>query len=129
MILSINEHIAAKLAASASLQAKLGGRCYPIASIEEVAFPLAVYSRLSVNPEYDKSSKKICDTTVAVYVAADSYADSLSIAEDVVSALDKQGGEYDGFSVIDARVIAATEDFNNGAYVQEIDFNFTIKEK
>lgn len=127
MILSINEHIAAVLNADERITDEVGTRCFPIASVDEVAFPLIVYSRVSVNPMYNKVQRTLTETQVAVYVAADNYAQGLRLAELVVEDLDKKAASYDDFEVMDARIVSASEDYNNGTYVQEIDFTFTIK--
>ncbi len=117
------------LAADSTLVGLVGNRMFPIASIEEVAFPLIVYSRDYVTPQYDKSEKQIADTSTTVFVAAESYSESLIIAEEVVKALDKKFASYDGYEVKDARLTAAAEDYNNDTYIQTLTFTFTIKEK
>lgn len=128
MILGISKHIASVLSSDAAIVAKIGHRCFPIASVTEVSFPLIAYSRVSVTPVYDKSEKQMADTSAQIAVAAETYSESVEIAEMIISAFDKKDAVYDDFRVIDATIESANEDYIDGCFVQELTFNFTIKE-
>lgn len=129
MILSISEHIYTMLSASAELQARVGEKIFPLGTKREVESPFIVYERDNVSVDYDKEHKRTADVDVSVYVAAETYTESVEIAEIVIKALDKELATYDGFIVEDAHVMSAAEDFVDTAYVQKVGFNFIITEK
>lgn len=128
MILSISEHIYKVLAASSALTALVGDRIYPLGTKFEVAFPFVIYERDAVDVVYDKASRRTAYVDVSVYAAAETYTESLAIAEIISDELDKKEAEYTGFSVVDAHIASATEDFVENTFVQRINFRFQIIE-
>lgn len=128
MILSISEHIYKVLAASSALTALVGDRIYPLGTKFEVTFPFVIYERDAVDVVYDKASRRTAYVDVSVYAAAETYTESLAIAEIISDELDKKEAEYTGFSVVDAHIASATEDFVENTFVQRINFRFQIIE-
>lgn len=128
MRLSISKHIHAVLSGSAEIVAAIGAnKVFPIATKTEVNFPFIVYERDSVTPRYDKSGQSTTDTSVSVYVLAESYTQSLDIAEMVVKALERVEAEYADFKVIGATMQSASESYTANTFVQQITFNFMTK--
>lgn len=128
MILSIAKHIYSKLSASQQLAALVGGRIFPLASKTDIAYPFIAYERETVAPDYDKMAQRRAETSVSIYVVAETYQESLDIAEIVCGLIDLQTGTYSGFKVTEARMTGAAENFVNEAFVQTLTFNFEIQE-
>lgn len=127
MRLAISKHIYSALSASEELKKAVGDKIFPIATKNEVEFPFIVYERDSVTPRYDKSGASVTESSVNVYVLSESYTESLDIAEDVIAALERKDAVYEGFEVIGATMLGATESFTSNTYVQQISFNFMTK--
>lgn len=127
MRLAISKHIYSALSASEELKKAVGDKIFPIATKNEVEFPFIVYERDSVTPRYDKSGASVTESSVNVYVLSESYTQSLDIAEDVIAALERKDAVYEGFEVIGATMLGATESFTANTYVQQISFNFMTK--
>ena len=127
MRLVVSKHIYSALTASAELNKAVGKRIYPIATKNEVPFPFIVYERDSVTPRYDKSGASVTDSVVNVYVLAESYTESLDIAEMVIDALERKEAIYDKFEVIGSTMEGAIESYTANTFVQQITFSFMTK--
>lgn len=128
MRLSISKHIHAALSGYAHILEAIGpNKIYPIATKNEVEFPFIVYERDSVAPRYDKSGESVTESSVNVYVLAESYTQSLDIAEMVVKALEREDAVYDDFEVIGAVMLGASESYTANTFVQQMTFNFMTK--
>lgn len=128
MRLSISKHIHAALSGFAPILEAIGSnKIYPIATKNEVEFPFIVYERDSVVPRYDKSGESVTESSVNVYVLAESYTQSLEIAEMVVKALEREDAIYDDFEVIGAVMLGASESYTANTFVQQMTFNFMTK--
>lgn len=128
MRLVISKHIHAALTGSEELTKAIGvNKVFPIATKNEVEFPFIVYQRQSVNPRYDKSGESITESAVNVYVLAESYTQSIEIAEMVVRALERVDAIYKDFKVIGATMLGADEDYTANTFVQTLSFNFMTK--
>ena len=127
MRLVVSKHIYSALTASAELNKAVGKKIYPIATKNEVPFPFIVYERDSVTPRYDKSGASVTNSVVNVYVLAESYTESLDIAEMVIDALERKEAIYDKFEVIGATMEGASESYTANTFVQQITFSFMTK--
>ena len=127
MRLVVSKHIYSALTASAEINKAVGKKIYPIATKNEVPFPFIVYERDSVTPRYDKSGASVTDSVVNVYVLAESYTQSIDIAEMVINALERKDAIYDNFEVIGAVMQGASESYTANTFVQQVTFNFTTK--
>ena len=127
MRLVVSKHIYSALTASADINKAVGKKIYPIATKNEVPFPFIVYERDSVTPRYDKSGASVTDSVVNVYVLAESYTESLDIAEMVIDALERKEAIYDKFEVIGATMEGASESYTANTFVQQITFSFITK--
>lgn len=127
MRLEISKHIYSALSNSADIQKAVGNKIYPIATKNEVPFPFIVYERDSVTPRYDKSGASVTDSVVNVYILAESYTESIDIAEMVINALERKEAVYDSFQVIGAVMQGASESYTANTFVQQITFSFMTK--
>jgi hypothetical protein len=128
MRLQISKHIHAALTGSTELRNAIGvNKVFPIATKNEVEFPFVVYQRQTVTPRYDKSGASVTEFAVNVYVLAESYTESIDIAEMVIRALERKNAIYKDFQVIDAIMQGASEDYTANTFVQTITFSFITK--
>lgn len=128
MILSITNHIYQVLSADSVLASMVGTKIFPLLAKNEVEAPFIIIQRDTVNPDYDKSEMTNADTDATVFVAANSYTESLAIAERVVAVLDKKTAHYAGFDVDDATLTGASEHATDNGFIQQLMFNFQIIE-
>lgn len=126
MILSISTHIYELLHSDAQVMALTEGRIYPLGTKDAVPFPFIAYERDNVQPNYDKAQRSYTNTSVTVYCVADTHSVSLALAEAVVSALECKDVAYDGYTVEGGRVTGAAEGYVDGAFVQQVSFEFLI---
>lgn len=127
MRLVVSKHIYSALTASAEINKAVEKKIYPIATKNEVPFPFIVYERDSVTPRYDKSGASVTDSVVNVYILAESYTQSIDIAEMVIKALERKEAVYDNFEVIGAVMQGASESYTANTFVQQITFSFITK--
>lgn len=127
MRLVISKHIYSALTKSADLNRVVGKKIFPIATKNEVAFPFIVYERENVTPRYDKAGASVTESAVSVYVLAESYTESIDIAEMVIKALERKEATYGDYQVIGAVMTGAVETYTSNTFVQQISFNFMTK--
>lgn len=128
MRLSISKHIHSMLSGSAEIQKAIGkNKVFPIATKNEVAFPFIVYERDSITPRYDKSCESVTESSVNIYILAESYTESLDIAEMVIRTLERKDAAYEDFKVIGATMMGASESYTANTFIQQISFNFMTK--
>lgn len=125
MSLSVAEHINKKLAADGKLAVKVGDRLYPVSVKSDVACPFVVYERDSVQPNGTKDGTDGDTVGMNVYVFAESYKESVEIAEMIRAALDGSSGSYATFDVDECDFTDAAESYDEGIYAQQL--VFTIK--
>lgn len=127
MRLSISKHIYTALSQSSEVTKAVGKKIFPIATKNEVEFPFIVYERDNVIPRYDKAGASDTESSVNVYVIAESYTQSLDIAEAVIDALERKTAVYPDYEVIGATMVSAVESYTANAFVQQVTFNFMTK--
>lgn len=128
MRISISNHIYKTLTDDADIVKAVGKKIYPIATKSEVKFPFIVYERENVDTRYDKAGASTTNIDESIYILAETYTQSLQIAEMVISALDRKTASYNGFEVIDAIVNDVPESYISQTFVQQVRMRFTIKE-
>lgn len=125
MSILIGTHIFEKLSSSASLEKLVGDKIFPIATLRETTFPFILYKRNSLSPNLTKDRYDIGDTVEVEIIVADCvYSRSITIAEQVRKLIDKKCGKYDLFSVTDARLASADEEFSEDTFIQRLTFSF-----
>ncbi len=125
--LSISMHINALLKDDTALTELIGDRMYPIVTVHETTFPFVVYERTAVGSEYTKDGRTEDSVSCAVYILAETYEESVRIAELARKALEGKAADYDGFSVTDAEFSGATEAYDSDTFIQRLDFQFTVE--
>ena len=125
MSLSIGAYVYEKLSTSEGLKKLVGDKIYPLSTTKSATFPFVLYKRSSLTPECTKDRYSTGDSvSMEVVVASDKYLNSITIAEEVRKALEGKRGEYDNFSVIDARLSSASEDYIEDTFIQNLTFTF-----
>lgn len=125
MSLSIGAHIFESLSTSDALTRLVGAKIYPLSTKKHTTFPFIIYKRTGLTPNDTKDRYGSGDNVgVEVIVADDDYTNSINIAEAVRAALEHKGGDYDTFTVTDARLAACDEDFIEETYIQRLTFSF-----
>ena len=129
MILSISQHIYSVLTANTTVHGLVGDRIYPMGTKTDTDFPFIVYERNSVTPSYTKDGMAFARSYCSILCAGETFAEALNLANAVVSALDGVTAQYEGFDVTRAAASAADENYVQGAYIQEVEFSYTIISK
>ena len=128
-MISIAKHISAVLSANDSVTSKVADRIFPLAAVQECAYPFIVFERTSLSADYDKEGRVEAESYVSIYAVAQSYRESMELGEAVVNALDRLEADYPDFEVEDAIVTGASEDFVDQAFVQQIQMKFFTVDK
>lgn len=115
--LSAGLRINAALSGDAVLAAKVGSRIYPIATVVETQFPFIVFSRDSVTEEMTKDGRIYDDVSCTVYVMAETYSESVEIAEEVRRVMEDE-------RTLGAEMSGAVEAYSENTFVQQIQFTF-----
>ena len=126
MILNISKHIYTVLTADPTVSGLIGDRIYPLGTKVETALPFVVYERNTVTPTYSKDGMASARSYCSILCAGETFQSSLDLANAVIDALDGVTASYDGFDVTRAAVSSAGENYVQGAYIQEVEFNYTI---
>lgn len=125
MSISIGIHIYERLKSSEKLMQLVGEKIYPLSTTKHTTFPFIVYNRTVLTPNGTKDRYDTGDNvSVEVVVASNNYTNSINVAEEVRKALEYKGGEYNTFSVTDAKLVACGEDFIEETYIQQLTFSF-----
>lgn len=99
---------------------------YPLVADNDAKFPFIIYKRVNLLSEMCKDGTYEDDVTVEVNVVTDKYSVGVEIANKVRELLERQYINYQGLQITDARIIQASEEYNTGAFVQRMQFNFKI---
>ena len=120
--LGISRILHAALSADAGIEDAVGDRNFPISTVTSTTFPFIVYERTAVEAVTTKDGLLYDKVTCTVYVLADTYSESVGIAENVREVLD---GYHDG-NVDNAEFSGASEAFTNDTFVQQLQFTFEM---
>lgn len=97
----------------------------PCVAEAETQLPYAVYQRMTANSEDSKDIRcNIHKASFTISVYSDSYDNSLSIAQTIVTKLDGCRGNIKGCNIQSTKVTDAGEAWVNDAYCQSIDIEF-----
>lgn len=125
MSVLIGKHIYRKLSDSEALKQIVEDRIFAISTLQSTKFPFVIYKRNSLVPESTKDRYNTGDAVeVEIVVADNNYSRSAEIANIIRKIIDKKIGEYDGFSVINAKLLSADEDFVEDTFLQRLVFSF-----
>ena len=130
--LQIGVAIKSALSASTALTEAVGTKVFPIVSKEGTSYPFIVYRRNGLETSYTKDGRASETVNVDIVVAANSYAQSISIADMVRDAIDGKGFIYTGtggtLTVRDCQLTSADEEIfeDSNVYTQTLNFNLFI---
>ena len=124
MSIQIGKAIYSILSADAELSALVGNRIFPLIAVkahdEETIYPFIVFRRDSINPSYSKDGINSDITTVSILCVSNDYEQSALVADLALSALSGKRGTFEGEIIDSIRLIEASEDFQEDAFVQSI---------
>ena len=87
----------------------VGATVYPLLAPADTASPYIVYERNSISPSYDKAAVVVDECNVSVYIYAETYSQSVTLAEYVRAALEGVLAEYEDYEVMECELINASE--------------------
>lgn len=124
MRLQTGKAINALLSANEEVTNKVGDRIYPLVSKVDCEFPFIVYQRMSVVPSYTKDGLIAEEQNYNITVLADTYSESVELADAVRDSLELEHGEFGGQYIRNIKLTSVNESWVSDTYVQEL--NFTI---
>lgn len=108
---------------ASSANEDIQGRVYAIIA-QDVPYPFVVYARTGVIPSGSKDHFSDEDSaTVMVSVISAKYEESILIADKIEASLRRGRTTIEGFEIGEIRLVESDEDFQNGAYIQNLVFN------
>lgn len=125
MRLQTGKAINALLSANEEVKRMVGDRIYPLVSKVDCNFPFIVYQRMSVNTTYTKDGLIAEEQNYSITVLADTYSDSVELADAVRDALELERGTFAGQHIRNIKLTSVNESWVSDTYVQEL--NFTIE--
>lgn len=100
---------------------------YPIIAEQGANFPFCTYRRMGY---YARNTKDIFNyeetITIEVMIAAQTYAESIELAQRVKDMLEGNRGVYENLKINDITMTDASEDFIADTYVQRMQFNIDL---
>lgn len=123
--LQIGKIIKTLLLSNEQLKSYIGDKVYPLIADTSTTYPFIIYRRSSIEKS---STKDDADESVNVeiYIVADKYDESISIAELVKKSVEGRKGTFENDLYIDDIIITdASESYEGDAFVQLI--TITIK--
>lgn len=100
-------------------------RVYPLVADNNVELPFIVYQRIGLSTEYTKDGLLQDNVRMRISVVCDTYTQSLKLAKEIRSRLVQETIEFDEMVIDEARIISAIEEYNK-AYIQTMEFEFTV---
>ena len=125
MRLQTGKAINALLSANEEVTRMVGDRIYPLVSKVDCKFPFIVYQRMSCLPTYTKDGLIAEKQNYSITVLADTYSDSVELADAVRDALELERGTFSGQYIRNIKLTSVNESWVSDTYVQEL--NFTIE--
>ena len=103
---------------------------YPIIADKGAEYPFAVYRRTALGENLTKDLRTdgyIEYATVELVIASTKYSDSIRLAQEAKTKLEATKGNIDGVKINDIRMISATENWGNDAYMQIMTYRIEIE--
>lgn len=98
-------------------------KVYPLIADEGTTFPFIVYKRSSGYSQSNKDGIYSAIANVDIMVAADTYEESVELADKVITELEKSRGMIAGFDIWQIRMIDSNETYSENAFLQEMKFS------
>ena len=122
----ITKYIIDLLEANTGLTTLVGTNIYPIDAKQGTTFPFIVVKRTNIDTQYSKDGRVSDTVGFSVIVVAESYIDSVTIAQLVRQTLELYRGVVDATNDVSIKYITFTginEDLYNNAFIQQLNFN------
>ena len=116
--LSINKHIYQLLSSDEELEALVGKNIFPLVAEESVKFPFVIFTKTSLNTDYNKCGVTSDTVTFSVAIAAVNYFQTVEIAERVRQILELYHDDY--FARLE--MAGVSESFMDNSYIHTLDF-------
>lgn len=120
--ISINKNIYALLSKDEELSKSVSGQIYPLIAKANTSFPFVIFKRNNLSPTYTKDINVSDTVSVSISIVAKEYFESVEITERVRTILENKRTQ----EIRSIRLLSATEDFVDDAYVQELEFEIKI---
>ena len=114
------------LSASAEIKKYVDNKIYPLIADDGVTYPFIIYYRTSIRNIVCKDGYYEDEVGFSILVVSNSYIESLEIANIVRSIFEKNKLTD---TIYNCKVEDIDEDYNNNAYIQEIDFTCKVTNK
>lgn len=102
-------------------------KVYPLVADKGTTYPYVVYRRSGLYPSTTKDRYNYRElATVELLVAANSYNESIDIAEQVKGKMEHTRGKFNDFSIGDITLVNADEDYIENAFLQRLNFQIEI---
>lgn len=122
--ISTNKHIYQLLRSDSGLTAMVGDKIYPLVAEESVSYPFVIFTKESLEGNYNKDLLLYDSATISVVVAAANYFETVQIAERIRAILENYRDGYFLSILLDN----VTEEFIEDAYIQQLQFSAKINE-
>lgn len=123
--ISIGKAIKSLLVAGLS-KTSIKNKIYPLIADETTTFPFIIYRRSSITPESDKDYSND-SAHIQIMIAANNYAESVELAEQVRTSLVHKKGIIQTIPVEDISLVDGSEEFIDNTFVQNLIFKITIQ--
>lgn len=113
-----------------SLLSDINAECkvYPLVADNDAKFPFIIYKRVELFDNTTKDGYTNEDTlTYEIKVVTDTYQKGIDIANDVRKAIEHGTKTYSDMTIEDIRLINATEDYMENAFIQTLNFQLSAR--
>lgn len=103
-------------------------KVFPLVADEGTTFPFIVYKRSGLEPANTKDRYNFSElATLDIIVAANTYEESITIAEKVKDILEHSRGTYADINIEEITLDDADEDYLEDTFIQKLTFKINIK--
>ncbi len=106
-----------------------GVKSYPLVADNDAKYPFIVYKRINLESSGCKDGYYEDNVTIEVVVVTDKYYKGIQIANQVRELLEVQHTTYNDMDINDTVLVMATEEYDNNAFIQKMQYSFTINKK
>lgn len=103
-------------------QLKQFGNVFPLIADEGTRFPFIIYKRASGYSNNSKDGHFSIIANIDVVIAAQSYEESIELADNVLSKLESANGLIAGYDVWSIRMIDSNELWSDNTFIQTLKF-------
>lgn len=129
--LQVGKVIYETLSTDNDVAARVGKKIFPLVANEKTTFPFIVYRRGGLQENSDTKDRLLFgeEASIDVIIAADTYNESIELAEYVrVALLGKRYTTTAGYRIGKVKLYDAIETFQDDTFLQTLKFNIKISE-